>query len=290
MEDVSQMANQPPDDECMSKWNHPKPRPSPVRRLAKVWAVLFAAGLVAIMAVACGDGEEPGAQEPPPPSGEEATLAPCRALQSLQTYRYSVSLKLESPEPEESSAEAQPTPTSTLTREFRGPFLFEYGIEASFVAPDRTEAFITAPGSPFSMIVIGNQTWVEMGGQWTTSSQPAGVPYRPPDICEAILADLDLSQGQPEEEKLNDVEALHYTFSQVPSEQAMSKIFGAESDMGILLKKLDADLWLAEKDNRPVRIDVSSSGLYADGRELRVHLLIDVTDANSEDIRVEPPL
>ena len=52
---------------------------------------------------------------------------------------------------------------------------------------------------------------------------------------------------------------LHYTFSQVSSEQAWAKIYGAGSDLDILLKKLDVDLWLAEKDRWPVRIDIRTA-------------------------------
>jgi hypothetical protein len=258
--------------------------------MTKMWAVLAIVGLFAALLGGCGGGGQPQVETSPTPStGEDAALAPCRALQALQTYHYSVSFKLESPEPEGSPTAVQPTPTTTLTREFNGPFSFEYNIDASFVAPDRVELDISGTGSPFSMIVIGDQSWVQLGGEWQQSQQGSTVPYRPVDICEAILADLDLSQGQPEEEKLNDVKALHYTFTQVPSERAMGKIFGSQSDMGILLKKLDVGLWLAEKDNSPVRIDVSSSGLYADGREMRAHILVDIKDANSSDIQVEPP-
>ena len=57
-----------------------------------------------------------------------------------------------------------------------------------------------------------------------------------------------------------------------------------------LLKNLDADPWLAEKDNWLVRMEIRSSGLYGDGRELRAQLLLHIRDANSGDIRVEPPL
>jgi hypothetical protein len=196
---------------------------------------------------------------------------------------------VESPEPEESPTGPRPTPTSTLTREFTEPFLFEYNIDASFVAPDRTEASISGAGEPFSMIVIGNQTWVYVAHQWSEAAQPTQVGYPPTGICEAVLTDLDLSQTEPLEETANDVKSLHYTFSQVSSENAMARIFGAGSDMDILIKTLDVDLWLAEKDEYTVRMDISGSGLYADGRELRAHVLVEIRDANSADIQVEPP-
>jgi hypothetical protein len=57
-----------------------------------------------------------------------------------------------------------------------------------------------------------------------------------------------------------------------------------------LLKKLDADPWLAEKDNWLVGMEIRSSGLYGNGRERRAQLLLDIRDANSGDIRVGPPL
>jgi len=255
--------------------------------------VLAVVGLLTALAVACGGGGEPEGEGSPtlPPTGEDAALAPCRALQALKSYRYSLNLTLESPEPTESPAQSQPTPTSTLTREFTQPVLFEYAIDAAFVAPDRTEAVITAgSGSSFIMIVIGDQAWVQLAGNWRASPQQSKIPYEPPDICAAVLPDLDLSQVEPQEEKVNDVKSLHYTFSQLSSPEAMAKIFGPGSDMDILIKTLDVELWLAEKDEYPVRLDIGGSGLYADGRELRVHLSVDIRDANSGDIRVEPPL
>lgn len=261
-----------------------------VWQMARVWAVPAIVGLLTALAGSCGGGGEPQVDTSPTlPTGEDAALAPCRALQDLQAYRYSANIKLESPEPGQSPAGPRPTPTSTLTREFAGLFLFEYVVLASFVAPDRTEALITEPGIPLSMIVIGNQTWIHTGTEWMLTGQAAPVPYRPPDICEAVLPNFDLSQIEPQEEEVNDVKSLHYSFSQVSSPEAMAEIFGSASDMAILIKTLDMDLWLAEKDGWPVRMDIGGSGLYADGRELWAHILIDIRDANSSDIRVEAP-
>ena len=263
-----------------------------MRRLTKAWGLLVIVGLLAALAAACGGGGEPQAEgsPTPPPTGEDAALAPCQALQALKAYRYSVNLKIESPEPSETPAEPRPTPTATLTRELGGPFLFEHAIDASFVAPDRIEALITADsGEPLAMITIGGQVWVQLAGNWTPAEQPFTIPYQPSVVCETILPELDLSQAEPQEEKANGVKSLHYTFPQVHSEQAWAKIYGAGSDLDILLKKVDVDLWLAEKGNWPVRMEICSSGLYSDGRELRAQLLVDIRDANSDDIRVEPP-
>jgi len=289
VKDIGQVAKRWPGD---GGWGNHSRWPSAVRRLAKAWGLLAIVGLLAALAAACGGGGEPQAEgsPTPPPTGEDAALAPCDALQALKSYRYSLELTLESPESAEPPGEPRPTPTITLTPQFTAPVLFEYAIDAAFVAPDRTEAVITAGSeNSFTMIVIGDQAWVELEGNWTPAPEQAKIPYRPSDICEAVLFDLDLSQVEPQEGKVNDVKSLHYTFSQASSPQAMAKIFGAGSDMDILIKTLDVELWLAEKDEWPVRLDIGGSGFYADGRELRVHVSIDVRDANSGDIRVEPP-
>jgi hypothetical protein len=291
VKDIRQVAKRRPADGGGWWWNR-RAHPSAARRVTKAWGLLAIAGLLAALAAACGGGGEPQAEGSPtlPPTTGEAALAPCQALQALKAYRYSVDLKLESPEPTETPVEPRPTPTTTHWRQFNGPFSFEYAIEASFVAPDRFESVMTAnAGEPVVMIIIGTQTWLQTEGKWTPIGQTTETPYTPPIVCEALLPDLDLSQIEPQKEKINDVNSLHYTFPQVHSEQAWAKIYGPGSDLDIVLKTLDVDLWLAEKGNWPVRMDIRSSGLYADGRELRAHILVDIRDANSGDIRVEPP-
>jgi len=291
MKDMRQVAKRRPGNGS-GRWRNDRIRPSGVRGLTKTWGLLAIVGLLAALAAGCGGGGEPQAEASatPAPTAEDGDLAPCQALQALEAYRYTVELRLESPEPSETPAGPRPTPTSTITRNFGGHYLFEYTIETSFVAPDRFAALLTGDsGEPLAMIAIGALVWTEGPSGWKLDDEPFTIPYQPPVICEAVLADLDLSAAEPQEEKVNDVETLHYTFPGVHSEQAWAKIHGPGSDLDILLKELDVDLWLSEKDTWPVRMKLSSSGLYGDGRELRVDLLVDIRDANSADIRVEPP-
>jgi len=288
VKDIRQVAQQQPEDGSGWRRKH-RPRPPTVRGSTKAWGLLVIAGLLIALAAACGGGGEEGSPTPSP-TGEDAALAPCQALQNLKAYRYTVNLELESTEPPETPPAAPPTASGTAIPESPTPRRFTYVIDASFVAPDRTEAVITAGSqAPLTMIAIGDQVWVQLAGNWRSTPEQAGVPYKPSDICQAVLPDLDLSQVEPQEEKVNDVKSLFYTFPQVSSPESMAKIFGPGSDMDILIKTLDVELWLAEKDGWPVRLDISGSGLYADGAELRLHLSMDTRDANSGDIRVEPP-
>ncbi len=291
MKDMRQVAKRRPGNGS-GRWRNDRIRPSGVRGLTKAWGLLAIVGLLTALAAACGGGGEPQAEgsATPAPTVEDGAFAPCQALRALEAYRYTVELTLDSPEPSETPGEPRPTPTSTLTRDIGGDFLFEYTIELSFVAPDRFDALMTAKGEEsVAIITIGAQAWTLTPIGWRLTDVPFTIPYQPPVVCEAVLADLDLSAAEPQEEKVNDVETLHYTFPEVHSEQAWAKIYGPGSDLDILLKELDVDLWLSEKDNWPVRMKLSSSGLYGDGRELRVDLLVDIRDANSADIRVEPP-
>jgi hypothetical protein len=260
-----------------------------------------ALGLAAALAAACnggGDGEasptaQPTAEGSPivQPTGQPTTSAACQALASLKSYRYVSNVTLESPEELVPFTEGQPTPVATLTRPFQGRFYFEYNIDASLVAPDRVDASIeSGAGDPLNLIVIGDKRWASVGGQWREVGPEYPVPYLPTDICNGIFPELNLEQGQGERETVNNVPARHYAFPGTPSGQAMATIFGPESDEALLLRTMDVEVWVAEKGDWPVRMDIRSSGLYSDRRELRVDVHIELRDVNNKDIRVEPPL
>lgn len=259
--------------------------------LSRLVCLLFALMMVVLSAVACeGGGEGPSGSPGTPPGGDEAALAPCRALDSLERYRYTSYFKLESPEPsDETPPPPHATPLRPITRELAGDFVFEYKMDASFVAPDRTELVIDAgTGLELIMIAIGDEVWLKADGGWTTANTPLP-PYRPDVACFAIFPELDLSTVQPEAEKINDLNTIHYSFAEVASGQAMPKMFGSGTDMHLVLHKLSVDVWLEDRDNWPVRMEIRGSGFYSDDRELRMELVTNVTDPNSKSIRVEPP-
>jgi hypothetical protein len=244
------------------------------------------------LATACGGEEEPQPGESPTPGG--SALSACQAIQDLKSYRYTVHVLVESPEPSEAPTTPLPTPTAPITRHITSPVIFDYTIDASYVAPDRLDAMTTAKihttgeEQELPIVIIGDRRWYKLAGNWVEDpSVPLG--YRPRDICSAVFPDVDLSQAEPETESVNGVKALHYSLADVYSEQAMAQIFGAGSEMDILMKRLNVELWLAEDGGWPARMEIRSSGLLADGRELRVELTADLTDVNSEDIKVEPP-
>jgi len=139
------------------------------------------------------------------------------------------------------------------------------------------------------MIVIGAQGWVEFPEGWRASEPPL-IPYQAPTLCEAIVPDLDLSQAEATDDKIDELKTLHYNFPKAASQQSMSKIFGAGSDMDLLIHTLDVDLWLSDDNEELVRLEFQGKGLYSDGRPLMVHVVLDVRDINDANVKVEAPI
>jgi len=275
-------------------------RKAPGRKPPRLWAALFALGLVAALA-ACnggGDGDNSPTAQPtgtgspgPQPTEQAATSPACEALASLDKYRYVTNVTLESPEEIVLEGEGQPPPVATLTRPFTGRFLFDYNIDASLIPPDRVGAEITAGvGEPFNIVVIGDRHWITVGGQWQEAGAQYVVPYQPLEVCNALFPQIDLEQAQGEAETVNEVKAQHYTLADIPAGSSMALIFGAESDMALLFQSVDVELWVAEEDGWPVRMDIQTSGLYGDRRELKGHIRFELRDINADDIKVEAPI
>lgn len=245
------------------------------------------------VATACGGEEEPQPGESPTP--EESASAACEAMQELKSYRYTVHVLVDSPEPSEHPGTPLPTPTVAITRHITSPIIFDYVIDASYVAPDRLDAMTfqtqheTGEVRELPIVIIGDRHWYKLADYWIEDPR-VPLSYRPADICSAIFPDVDLSQAEPERESVNGVKTLHYSLADVFSEQAMAHIFGAGSEMDILMKRLNLELWLAEDGGWPARMEIRTSGVLADGRELRVELTAELRDVNSDEIKVEPPM
>jgi len=268
-------------------------------RPANIWGGLAVLGLVLALAAACGGGGSDNGSPTPQVTGAAspvaspgaATAAPCQMLVEAETYRYVSKITLESPETTETPSDDLPLPSPTLTRPFTGPFIFQYDVEADVVAPDRFAYTITTAGAaPFGVIVIGQQTWTQIEGEWQAAAQPLSIGYQAIPICEAILPELDLSQVEPEREEIDGVKTLHYSFARNASPEGVAKVFGPNSDMDLLVNTLDVDLWLSDDGDELVRLEFQGKGLYSDGRPLMVRVVLDVRDINDDDIKVEAPI
>jgi hypothetical protein len=244
--------------------------------------------LAIAMMAACGGNGSDGSSPMPAATGAQ----PCQILDQAKSFRYVSKTTLESPDTTETPTADLPLPSPTRSpRAFDGYFLYEYEVEASVVSPDRFHFTISATDAPRSdIIIIGEEVWQQLEGVWTALPLAAGIPYQPIPVCEAILPELDLSQGEPQQEEVNGRQTMHYTFPKNPSPQGVATIFGENSDMAAVIKELDVDLWLSAEEGELVRLELRGKGLYSDGRPLVVHLELDVRDINADDIKIEPPI
>ncbi len=248
------------------------------------------------MAAACGGDDSNGTSPTPAentavsPTPGASTAAPCQALTEAKSFRYVSKVTLESPQTTETPTADLPLPSPTRTRALGGYFRYDYDIEGTFASPDRFRFDIATTDAPrYGIIAIGQEVWQQINGTWQAQPLPAGIPYQPIPICEAMLPELDLSKVEPQPETLDGLESLHYVFPKNASPKGLAGVFGENSDMAVLIKAIDVDLWLSSDGANLVRLELSGKGLYSDGRPLMVHLELDVRDINDKDIKVEPP-
>lgn len=254
-------------------------------KAARVWLLLVLFALGVGVAAGCGGQEEGPASTSPASTADGATTAlPCQALEELKTYRYTTQFTIEvetppgSPVPPGEPSAVAPT----------GPTTLDYKMEASFVAPDRIDVVGGIVGSEAHIIAIGDVGWLEVADGWQQDPRII-VPYQPRDVCQGFVADLDLSSARGEPEELNGLTTHHYSFSDVAAGEALAVVFGAQSDLARFIEKVSVDVWLADKEEWPARIEAKGAGQYPDGRALGVELQTELRDVNSSEIKVEPP-
>ena len=128
-----------------------------------------------------------------------------------------------------------------------------------------------------------------LGDAWQVATDRTAFPFTPPNVCDAIVAPLDLAGKTADLESVGDVKARHVRIDGAPL-AAASQLFGPASDMGRLLTSYDVDLWLSEKNDRVVKIEAVSRASYPYGRELSATIVLEIASYNDGDIEIEPPI
>jgi hypothetical protein len=182
--------------------------------------------------------------------------------------------------------------------------------EGEFEAPDRLRCTIsgTLGGVAIGkdeLIVIGEDAWLDGGDGFEATSADD------PDVVD----DLDLCPGSPAywedfdaiqdtttisgvSETINGVAATRYRMGEAV--EALKAVGFLPSELeGVTMTTLD--FWLAEDGGWPVAlsIDISLDAAAAEeafgmpvtegSQQARIEIRVDITDANDEDIHVEPP-
>lgn len=251
---------------------------------------LFGATILAAIIWACnGNGGGQGSTAVPGPT----VSVLCQPLADAESFRYEFGYVLESLKPEgiiDTSAVGDPP--FALAPDADDVTFFQE-VEGSIVAPNSADIISRTSVSNLDLpqVFIGNRQWVKLGENWIESSGSQPMPAPPLEVCEAVLANLDLGGIEASEEEIDGTDALRYSVAKVELDAGQLLFGSAESgDVGRLLTTYQVDVWLSADDDLPLRIEATSVGVYPSGRELRVELSFEVKDVNSDDIVVEPPI
>lgn len=246
------------------------------------WAL---AGFVALgaLALACSGGDD----------AADATPAPLASPAEMQSFRYEVVAEI-------SGGDAVDGGLSLS---------LDIVISASgaVIAPDRQQSRIVADLGFLKLdiesIQIGDTSWTrEPGGDWSSEAD-AGLgglgdfDLSPTSLFGddtgdeemAVLQELLLTLDGTRE-TVNGVQAIGYTLD---AEQ-FAESFG-ELAQGDALPGLDDDgdltveIWVAVASGFPVRLIIAGTSVE-EGAEGEFHLELNITDINSSDITIEPPV
>ena len=242
-------------------------------------AVLVVIGALLLAACTGGDGTGAG----------QAGAAACQSLSKLERFRYTFDYKIDSPQPQgtvdvmalgEPPFAILPTAESLAVRQvFNG----------SFVRPDRYMIRIETRSEPdatdIELLFIGEQSWAKAGGEWMLAGAPNA--FTPLLVCESILSDVELAGLVPSAETVDGQAVSRFQLEEAQL-NTVATLFGAESDMGRLLKSYSVDILLAE-DGWPVRLEVGSESSYPSGRDMAMEISLEIKDVNAKDIEIEPP-
>ena len=252
-------------------------------RLAVVMALLL---LTLGVVVAC-DG---GSSKPEPIAGLTEL---CQPLGRADSFRYVFSYRLESPQQEgEANGTAVGDPPFAI-QAAAPDFLFGQTFDGAFQKPDKIDVTTKTEGAlteDTRFVYIGQDQWVELGGQWQ-KTPPEAPPYgfAPIKMCNAMLSGLDLAGVEPHAETMDGERVARYEVKDAQLGTAIA-VWSGQSDMGRLLDTYAVPVWLSEDEEIPVRIESKSVGTYPFGREITMELALEASDINAGDIKIEPPI
>jgi hypothetical protein len=242
--------------------------------------MLIATGLLfSLLLSGCGGGGQGAGEgtETPTPGGQGISMA---SLADLDSFRYSITMHIAIP-----GLEDQLLPGFAA-------LLSDVEIHGAVVAPDKSEMQMTLGESGRTMgeVVIGERAWFSSGEEWTET--PGGAPdvslLSPEKLSGSIIDEKAFAGAEPAREKLNGVDALHYSQSQ-SGLGSLSELLGIGEPQSAVPVETKTDLWLTEDGRYPIKLMIDAGGKDAEGRDISVQLEMDVTDLNDPGIDISPP-
>lgn len=231
----------------------------------------------AIVLGACGVGSDEKDER-------EVSCVPLSALRSYRFEARGVTEVQESPPPLASSGQAPP------------PFRLVIEVEAEAQGEERLSSVVRQGNEDgFSegrqSIIVDDTVWRLTGETWQENERgPFEVPYLAVETCRAIAPDLVISGLSPTPDDVNGIASLHYQLELQNNFFARHINVGPTSDLARFIETVTVDLWIPEGANYPVKVEVKGEGKYPDGSRLIGEISYEMSDINSSDIDIQPPV
>jgi len=257
-----------------------------------------AAGLLGLI-VACGGDKDsgPNSVKGDGSSGRGGSVSTeldlsnaANRLMELRSFRFEVALKMDF----DTSALKPGDSDDEFGAAFANAFLAlfkDIKMEGAYVAADSFEMKMALAGEDVHMIQIGDRAWINEGSGWkATDADSSDLSFLgdPSELALDLLPNEVLNNAKTKSEKVNGVETTRYSFDKKAIE-AMASDLGEETAG---LEKIDSaklDVWMTE-DNIPVKIAMEIKGQAEDGSKMGINLEFNVTDLNSDKIKIEAPI
>jgi hypothetical protein len=208
-------------------------------------------------------------------------------LMELRSFRFDVTMKMDfdlgavTDDEDELSA--------GLAQMFMAMFS-DIHMQGAYVAPDAFDMQMKLAGEDVHVIQIGDELWVNEGGGWKKGDALGGALDflgDPSDLAFDMLPEV-LKNAKTSSEKVNGVETTRYSFDKNALE-ALAEDFGEDAAEFSEIDQAKLDVWMTQ-DNIPVKITMDMRGEMEDGSKMAVNLVLNVTDLNSDKVKIEAPI
>lgn len=208
---------------------------------------------------------------------------------NLKSFRFNGTLALQMPDAGGNAADPMALIASALS---------DVRYSGAYQAPDRSTMKIETPkesifgGNALEFARIGATSYTKIGATGWQQSTGGGSPgdvldeLDPRALCKQLQENLK-GDVPSRKEKVNGVDATRYDYDRKALER-IGGILGAASGNGELPENAKLNIWVADKEKFPVKLTISGSGQQA-GQRYSVDLELNVTDLNSNDVKVDAP-
>jgi hypothetical protein len=259
------------------------------------WLLIPAFAVLTAVVVACGGEDNGSGASAQSGSGGASTRElnlpnAVLELEDLRSFRMDLSFKLDLGEVLSGLGVDESAFASMFLNK-----LSDVRVEAAYVAPDSFSAETNLSGEQVKYVQIGRQAWVNEGGGWKeTEAEDLAMDLgsNPTELLKDFLPQEVLAVAETKQETVNDVKATRYSFDRDSLEE-LAEDYGEDFGFDIStladIEELSLDVWVSE-GGIPVKASMVFEGQDREGNDVSLELELNITDINSDDVKITRPV